>query len=74
MYWRQYTVGGAVAPSPWKIDATYLDVQPGQSFTGIANYQMGVNRNRWYDEPMFIYWGPYEIVDGSVYPNPWGLP
>jgi hypothetical protein len=74
MYWRQYTVGGAVAPSPWKINAWYLDVQPGQSFIGIANYQMGVNRNRWYDEPMFIYWGPYEVVDGSAYPDPWGVP
>jgi hypothetical protein len=74
MYWRQYTVNGAVDPQPWKIDARYFIGLPGQTFRGLSNYQMGVNRNRQYDEPMFIYWGPYEVVDGSQYPNPWSLP
>jgi hypothetical protein len=28
---------------------------------------MGVNRNRQWDEEMYIYWGPHEVVDGSRY-------
>jgi hypothetical protein len=74
LYWRQYTVGGQVSPQPWKIDARYMTGQAGQAFRGVTTYTMGVNRNRQYDEPMFIYWGPFEIVDGSQYPNPWNLP
>jgi hypothetical protein len=74
VYWRQYTVRGQVAPQAWKIDARYLVGRPGQEFRGVAIYTMGVNRNRQYDEPMFIYWGPFEIVDGLKYPNPWNLP
>jgi hypothetical protein len=35
---------------------------------------MGINRNRQYDEDMYHYWGPYEVVDGYLYPNPWNLP
>ena len=74
LYWREYTVGGVVNPQPWQIDATFVVGSPGQTFRGISNYQMGVNRNRQYDETMYHYWGPYEVVDGSQYPNPWNLP
>lgn len=74
LYWRQYTLKGQVAPQPWKIHAVYLMGRAGQVFRGVTIYLMGVNRNRQYDEPMFVYWGPYEIVDGSQYPNPWNLP
>jgi hypothetical protein len=71
-YWRQYTVGGVVNPQPWKI------VSQGRDFTadgtGINKYEMGVNRNDKWPAPMNLYWGPYEVVDGSVYPNPWNVP
>ncbi len=71
-YWRQYTVGGAVNPQPWKIVGRFSD------FTTIGNginrYEMGVNRNDKWPAAMNLYWGPYEIVDGSRYPNPWNLP
>lgn len=73
VYWRQYTVGGVVDPQPWKIDGHYTQVTTGQVWRGLSNYVMGVNRNRCYDFAMSIDWGPYEVVDGSVYPNPWGL-
>ncbi|HEV8599592.1 MAG TPA: hypothetical protein VGQ69_09555 [Gemmatimonadales bacterium] len=74
MYWRQYTLRGEVVPQAWKIHAVFMTAQAGQVFPGVTIYLMGVNRNRQYDEPMFVYWGPYEIVDGSRYPNPWNLP
>jgi hypothetical protein len=73
-YLRRYTSGGAVSPGPWRINAHYSVAQTGQVFSGISHYQMGINRNRQYDEVMNHYWGPYEVVDGSQYPNPWGLP
>jgi hypothetical protein len=73
-YLRRYTAGGAVNPGPWRINAVYSVAQTGQVFSGISHYQMGVNRNRQYDEVMYHDWGPYEVVDGAVFPNPWGLP
>jgi hypothetical protein len=73
-YLRRYTSGGAVSPAPWRINAQYAVAESGQVFSGISDYQMGVNRNRQYDEVMYHDWGPYEVVDGGVYPNPWGLP
>ena len=74
MYWRQYTAGGVVSPRAWKIDAWYMLAREGQVFRGVTTYTMGVNRNRQWDEPMYIYWGPFEVVDGNLYPNPWALP
>jgi len=74
MYWRQYTVGAAVNPQPWKIHGRLMIGATGSVWRGLSNYQMGVNRNRCYDEPMNLDWGPYEVVDGSQYPNPWSLP
>jgi len=73
-YLRRYTSGGIVDPGPWRINARYSVALPGEVFIGISHYQMGVNRNRQYDEVMFHDWGPYEVVDGSQFPNPWGLP
>jgi hypothetical protein len=72
--WRQYTVGGKPAPGSWKIGARWAEFAPGATWLPMARYEMGVNRNRQWDEVMYLYWGPYEIVDGTVHPNPWGLP
>lgn len=72
--WRQYTVNGQVSPQPWSIVAEYEVFTPGQSWKRIMRYEMGVNRNRQWDETMYVYWGPYEVVDGSAFPSPWGLP
>jgi hypothetical protein len=74
LYWRKYTVGGAVNPGPWSITGWYKQLAPGQTWSPVQSYDMGVNRNRQWDEAMFIYWGPYAVVDGSKYPNPWSLP
>jgi hypothetical protein len=74
MFWRRYTSGGAISPGHWKIDARYIVVQGGQRFPGVTVYTMGINRNRQYDEEMFVYWGPHEVVDGTRHPNPWGMP
>jgi hypothetical protein len=73
-YLRRYSQNGVVSPGPWRINAHYVDAAAGGIFTGLDRYKMGINRNRQYDEVMHHDWGPYEVVDGSVYPNPWGLP
>jgi len=73
-YLRRYTYGGVVSPGAWRINAEYSVAPSGQVFRGVSHYQMGVNRNRQYDEVMYHDWGPYEVVDGSVFPSPWGLP
>jgi hypothetical protein len=65
--WRRYTP----TPGPWRIWGQ-RDVRAA-GWDPIYRYEMGVNRNRQWDENMFIDWGPYEVVDGSKYPNPWGL-
>jgi hypothetical protein len=72
--WRQYTRAGEVAPGKWAIIGRWEEFTAGDTWRPLVRYEMGVNRNRQWDEPMSIYWGPYEIVDGSKYPNPWGLP
>jgi hypothetical protein len=71
-YWRQYTVGGVMNPRPWKIEGEYADFAGDGS--GIDRYEMGINRNDRWPAVMNLYWGPYEVVDGSRFPNPWNLP
>jgi hypothetical protein len=73
-YVRRYTSGGVPNPGSWRVNAHYFLGAQGEEFRGISHYQMGVNRNRQYDSVMYHYWGPYEVVDGSQFPNPWGLP
>jgi hypothetical protein len=74
-YFRRYTtgVGTTVSPGAWHITGQYKVLAAGQTWTPIQNYQMGVNRNRQWDSTMYRYWGPYELVDGTLYPNPWGV-
>lgn len=72
--WRRYTRDGKVDPTPWSFRAMWHEYRPGQTWKKIVKYEMGVNRNRQWDETMYVYWGPYEVVDGSRFPNPWDLP
>jgi hypothetical protein len=73
--WRQYSVNGSVNPQPWIVDV--MDTDHGASGPDITNarsYEMGINRNRSFNTTMSWDWGPYEIVDGTKYPNPFGIP
>ena len=71
---RQYTVGGVKHPLPWRFATEYKVASPGSVWSPIVKYEQGVNRNRQWDEPMWMDWAFYEIVDGEEFPNPWGLP
>lgn len=72
---RQFTSKGKIAPGRWLVLArstTFSRV--GDVWHPANSYRMGVNRNKWFAEEMHIDWGPYEVVDGSRYPNPWNTP
>ena len=71
-YWRRrLTTNGQVAPGPWIYMGLDLSGQPTPLVRGI---QLGINKNKNNTHDMYIYWGPWEVVDGSAYPNPWGMP
>jgi hypothetical protein len=68
---RRLTNGGVIAGNPW----TYV----GMEFTGAATPRvrgitLGANKNKNNPGTMHISWGPYEVVDGTRYPNPWNMP
>lgn len=69
--YRRYTEGGAVNPGPWTVDVRQSSGGP---WPALHRYEMGVNRNGIYQDKMHVDWGPYEIVDGARYTNPFGLP
>ena len=71
-YWRRrLTTNGQIAPGPWIYMGLDLSGQPTPLVRGI---QLGVNKNKNNTKDMHLYWGPWEVVDGSTYPNPWGMP
>lgn len=72
LYWRRYTLNGVLSPGPWKIHSKFKDISA--TWLAVEKYEMGIHRNRQWDAPMNIYWGPYEVVDGSIYFNPFGVP
>jgi len=71
---RQYTQAGVKTPLPWRIATEYKVASPGGVWRPMVKYEQGVNRNRQWDEPMWLDWAFFEIVDGDQFPNPWGLP
>lgn len=71
-WWRRrLTTRGARAPGPW----TYVGVEasgaPTPRMSGII---LGGNKNRNNPSTMYLSWGPWEVVDGTRWPDPWGIP
>ena len=68
---RRLTNNGAVANNPW----TYIGIEVTGATTPRANgIMLGANKNRNNTSTAYIYWGPWEVVDGSQYANPFGMP
>jgi hypothetical protein len=76
MWLRPYTTGKGtvIAPGAWRIQSRFRVGQPGAQWLGVSHYQMGINRNRQWDEVMHLDWGPFEVVDGGSFTNPWKVP
>lgn len=68
---RRLTTGGAVAPGPW----TYLGVGlSGGPVPRVNRVELGINKNKSTPSVEYIDWGPWEVVDGTQHPNPFGMP
>ncbi|HEU0051569.1 MAG TPA: hypothetical protein VFQ39_00285, partial [Longimicrobium sp.] len=71
-YWRRrLTTGGQVASNPWLYHGYRMS---GSTTPQVAHVELGINRNKNNPATMYLYWGPWEVVDGSQYPNPFGMP
>lgn len=71
---RKYTTGGGVTinPGPYLItgaEVTYASPMPAVYVNGLA---MGDHRNGLYYAPMWQAWGPFEVVNGTTYADPFG--
>jgi hypothetical protein len=68
---RRLTNNGVVADNAW----TYTGISvSGAATPRVRGITLGANRNKSNPSTMYIYWGPWEVVDGSRYPDPWGMP
>ena len=71
-YWRRrLTSGGQIVNNPW--------VFTGWSATGattprVAKVELGANKNKNNPTDMYLTWGPWEVVDGSRFANPFNMP
>jgi hypothetical protein len=70
-WWRRrLTNNGVIAQNPF----TYT----GRSYAGattprVRGIDLGANKNKSNDADMYLFWGPWEVVDGSEHPNPWNM-
>lgn len=71
-YWRRrLTRAGEIAPGEWTYHGYAISGAP---VPPVSAVQLGANKNKNNPVTMFIYWGPWEVVDGSRYRNPFKVP
>ena len=71
-WWRRpLTRGGAIVENPFTFSGVEETCSTAPQVRGIA---LGANKNKATPVTQYVYWGPWEVVDGSVYPNPFRLP
>jgi hypothetical protein len=74
---RRVTLGGVWNPGPWVIIArqvTHTGDPTVEYIRPVISYEMGVNRNKQWDDVMWLDWGKYDVVNGALYPNPFNVP
>lgn len=71
-WWRRpLTRGGAIVDNPF----TFAGVeQTCEAVPQVRGISLGANKNKATPVTQYVYWGPWEVVDGSRYPNPFNLP
>jgi uncharacterized protein YjdB len=69
---RQLTQGMQTANLPFVFDG-YDMVATSGTIPQATRFVLGANKNKCTPTTQYIYWGPYEVVDGSRYPNPFGV-
>lgn len=71
-WWRRrLTNGGAIVSGPFVHVGRSVQCQEAPAVRGIA---LGANKNKASPSTQYIHWGPWEVVDGSRYPDPFALP
>ncbi|KPL02361.1 MAG: hypothetical protein AMK75_02870 [Planctomycetes bacterium SM23_65] len=73
-YRRRLTENGKIVDLPWNFWGLETIGQEGQVARPVRAIQLGANKNKSNDQTQHLYWGPWEVVDGSRYPNPFNLP
>ena len=69
---RRLTQNGVIVDNPFVfVGWSYVGVTTADSFPQVSSLKLGINKNRSNDQTQSIFWGPWEVVDGSLYPNPW---
>jgi hypothetical protein len=70
--WRRTVVkDGVYAPGPWK--HLVFEFDRAYDGEGVQEVWMGANFNDALDFQQWLYWGPWEVVDGDADPDPFGL-
>jgi hypothetical protein len=74
-YWeRRFTVNGTQNPGPWWFKGTDIVGDTGTDlFPPVNQIHLGVNKNRDTPTTQYVYWGPWEIMNGNLDPNPYGV-
>jgi hypothetical protein len=73
-FWRrQLTAGGKIVDNRFDFDGWEYTAVTG-SFAAAGGIALGVNKNKGTPVEQSIFWGPYEVVDGTVDQNPFRLP
>ena len=68
---RRLTEGGVLANNPW----TYVGIEvSGAATPRVRGITLGANKNKSNPATMNLFWGPWEVVDGTRHPDPWGMP
>ena len=70
-YWyRRLTRGGQISNEPFLYAGS---INSGSPIPFVGGIELGVNKNKSNPTTMYVMWGPWEVVDGSRYPNPFGI-
>ncbi len=69
---RRLTSGGVINPGPWQV-RTFLFPNVQGTALPVASVSVGENINSAPPTVKFMYWGPWEVVDGSAHADPYGL-
>jgi len=73
-YRRQLTRKGVIVNLPWNFWGIKTVGKPGQVARPAGGIQLGANKNKSNDKTQYVYWGPWEVVDGSKHPNSFKVP
>ena len=72
-YWRRkLTQGGVIVNNPYIFHG--YSASGSTALPKVKGIELGINRNKNNPTDMYISWGPWEVVNGATYPNPFNMP